>query len=294
MSAGAPVVGVIGTGAMGMGVVRSLLRAGRRPLTRDIRREAEQEARALGATPCESAAELATHADIAILLVVDDSQIDDVLFGANGALLSLRPGSVVVASSTLDPRYVASLAPRLRDRDVHLVDAPVSGGPRKAADATMTMMVAGNAQVRAHCRPVFDDIAGRVFEVGDTPGQAATFKIVNNLLAAVNLAAGAEALAIARRAGIDRKAALDVINASSGASWIVAERMARALAGDEPVHAATRILAKDVGIAAALAQRLAAHAPFALAARDAFAAAVEAGYGDDDDASLLRYFEARQ
>jgi 3-hydroxyisobutyrate dehydrogenase-like beta-hydroxyacid dehydrogenase len=278
---------------MGMGVVRSLLRAGHRPFTRDIRSEAQEGARALGASPCDSAAALAAQVDVAILLVVDDRQVDDVLFGSRGARDALRPGSVVVASSTLDPRYVASLATRLRERGVHLIDAPVSGGPRKAADGTLTIMVAGDADARARCRGIFDVIAGRVFEVGDEPGQAATFKIVNNLLAAVNLAAGAEALALARRAGIDPRSALDVINASSGASWIVADRMARAFAGDDAVHAATKILAKDVGIAAALAQRLSVHAPFAAAARDAFAAAVEAGFGDDDDASMLRFFDAR-
>ena len=294
MNGAGPVVGVVGTGTMGMGVVRSLLRAGHRPWTRDIRREADDEARALGATPCDSAAALGARVDIAILLVVDDAQVDDVLFGANGAVGALRPGGIVVASSTLDPRYVGSLAARLRGHDIVLVDAPVSGGPRRAADGTMTMMVAGDADARTRCRGVFDVIAGRVFEVGDTAGQAATFKVVNNLLAAVNLAAGAEALALARRAGIEPKAALDVINASSGASWIVADRMARALAGDATVHAATKILAKDVGIAAALAERLSGPAPFAHAARDAFAAAVEAGFGDDDDASLLRYFEQQR
>ena len=104
------------------------------------------------------------------------------------------------------------------------------------------------------------------------PGDAATFKIVKNLLAGANLAAGAEALALAQRAGIDPVRALEVINASSGASWIVADRMARELAGDHGVRAAAKILAKDVGIAASLAQRLGAPDAFARTARDAFRA----------------------
>ena len=227
------------------------------------------------------------------MLVVDDAQVDDVLFGAHGAASAFAPGSVVVVSSTLDPLYVAALEPRLRAHGVELVDAPVSGGPAKASAGTMTMMVAGSAAARERCAPVFSRIAGRVFELGDRPGQAATFKIVNNLLAAVNLAAGAEALALAKKAGIDPRAALDVINASSGASWIVADRMARALSGDEacaqPRESSPRTSASRLRSAA----RVQADVPFARAAQQAFDEAVSAGLGDDDDAVLLRLFAER-
>ncbi len=281
-------VGVIGTGAMGMGVVRSLLRHRVRTFARDIRPEAQALAAALGATTTDSAEALARSVDIVLLVVVDDAQIDQVLFGVNGAAAALRPGAIVVVMSTVDPRYVAELSPRLGEHAVTLVDAPVSGGPARAADGSMTMMVSGPAAALAACHGVFAAIAGRVFTVGDAPGQAATFKIVNNLLAATNLAAGAEALALATRAGVDPRAALDVINASSGASWVVAERMARALAGDDEVRAATRILAKDVGIAVALADRVGADARFARAAQRAFADAIDAGLGDQDDAALLK------
>lgn len=293
MNTPAPAVGVIGTGAMGMGVVRSLARHGLRTFTRDVRPEADREAAALGALPCESAAALAREVSVAIVLVVDDQQVEDVMFGARGAASAFAPGSVVVVSSTLDPLYVAALAPRLAMHGIDLVDAPVSGGPAKASAGTMTMIVAGPSAARARCAPLFTRIAGRVFEVGERPGQAATFKIVNNLLAAVNLAAGAEALVLAKKAGLDPRAALDVINASSGASWIVADRMDRALSGDASVRAATKILAKDVGIAAALGARVQAEVPFADAAQRVFQEAVGAGFGDADDAAMLEFFAKR-
>jgi 3-hydroxyisobutyrate dehydrogenase-like beta-hydroxyacid dehydrogenase len=174
-----------------------------------------------------------------------------------------------------------------------LVDAPVSGGPRRAAHGTMTMMVAGDAEALARCKPVFAAMAGRVFDVGDTPGDAAKFKIVNNLLAAVNLAAGAEALALAVRAGLDPKQVVDVVNASSGGSWIFADRTPRALAGDFIPRAAAKILAKDVGIAAEFAARLGQDATFANAARIAFQGLVDAGYGDEDDAAMFKYVSER-
>lgn len=286
-------VGVVGTGAMGLGVVESLRRHRVPTYARDIVAERMARSAAHGAIPTDSSAELARAADVVIVLVVDEAQIEDVLFGAEGATQGLRPGTIVVVSSTVDPQYVAALPDRLAGCGAQVLDAPVSGGPAKAADGTMTMMLSGTAEVRGRCAAMLSRIAGRVFAVGERPGEAMTFKIVNNLLAAANLAAGAQALVLAQRAGIGPARALEVINASSGASWIVAERMARELAGDHGVRAATKILAKDVAIAAALAQRVGAPDSFARAAAEAFRCAVDAGYGEEDDAALLRYF-ARQ
>jgi len=291
-TAGNLAIGVVGVGAMGSGVVGSLVRGGLRTLARDIRPEAQRQAAALGATVMPSPAALARAADIAILLVVDEGQIDEVLFGTEGAAAAFAAGASVILSSTVDPLYVRALAPRLAALGVALVDAPVSGGPAKAADATMTMMVSAAPEVRERCDPVLRRIAGRVFVVGDVPGDAATFKIVNNLLAAANLAAGAEALALAAKAGIDPRRALDVVEASSGASWIVTDRMRRLLAGDRGVRAATKILAKDVAIAAALADRLGTNAPFARTAAQIFRDAVEAGLAETDDATMLEFFAA--
>jgi len=281
-------VGVVGTGAMGGGVVRSLVRAGIASWARDIRPEAQEAAVASGAAPTASPAELARACDAVVLLVVDAGQIETVLFGADGAADALAPGAIVVLSSTVDPAYPAALAPRLAARGVLLLDAPVSGGPAKAAAGTMTMMVSGDARALVRVRPVLERITGRLFALGERAGDASSFKIVNNLLAAANLAAGAEAMALAIRAGLDPRQVFDVVNASSGGSWIFADRMARALDDDYAPRAAARILMKDVGIAAAFAQRLGVDAPLARAALAAFVDAVASGHGEEDDAALVK------
>jgi len=281
-------VGVIGTGAMGGGVVRSLVRAGVATWARDIRAEAQAAAVGNGAAPSASPAELARACDAIIILVVDADQIDTVLFGADGAAAALAPGAIVVASSTVDPAFPAALAPRLAAAGIALLDGPVSGGPAKAAAGTMTMMVSGDPAALQRMRPILDAITGRLFAVGPRAGDASAFKIVNNLLAAANLAAGAEAMAMAARAGLDPQQFYDIVNASSGGSWMFADRMARALAGDYAPRAATKILTKDVGIAVAFAQRLGVDATFARAAHAVFVDALAAGYGDEDDAALLK------
>ena len=281
-------VGVVGTGAMGGGVVQSLVRAGLRTLARDIRAEAQDAAVRHGAQPTRTPAELARSCDAMILLVVDSEQIETVLFGDDGAVGALAPGAIVVLSSTVDPSYPAALAPRLAEHRLLLLDAPVSGGPAKAAAGTMTMMVAGDAQAYIRARPVLERITGKLFPLGTRCGDASAFKIVNNLLAAANLAAAAEAMALGIRAGLDPQQIFDVVNASSGASWIFNDRFARALADDYEPRAALRILTKDVSIAEAFAQRLGVPTPVTRAAHAAFLDAVAAGYGEEDDAAMVK------
>ena len=286
-------VGIIGTGAMGLGVVASLVRNGVAVGARDILPRAEAAAAAAGATIFPTPAALVRDYRVVILLVVDAVQIEDVLFGEHGAERSFMPGAIVIVSSTVAPASIAALASRLAARGARLIDAPVSGGPRRAADGTMTIMVSGDARAIDECTSVFDAIAGRRFVIGERAGDASMFKVLNNQLAAVNLAAGAEALAIAAHAGLDPRLFVDVVGASSGASWIFADRMPRALAGDYAPLAATTLLRKDVGIAVDTAYALGCDAPLARAAREAFNAAVAAGYGAEDDASLLKYYAGR-
>jgi L-threonate 2-dehydrogenase len=286
-------VGVIGTGAMGSGVVEALVRAGIAVVARDLRPEAQNLAIGYGATPSTSPADLARRCDAVIVLVVDAVQAQRVLFARDGAAAALAPGAVVLVSSTVDPVFPAAIAPRLAECGIALLDAPVSGGPAKAAAGTMTMMVSGDPAAFLRIRPLLLRMTGRLFDLGPRAGDASMVKIVNNLLAGANLAAAAEALAIAQRAGLDLRQVADVISASSGGSWIFADRVPRALAGDRSVRAAARILTKDVGIAVDVAARLGVDAGFARLAQAAFADALAAGYGEEDDAVLVRRAQER-
>jgi L-threonate 2-dehydrogenase len=281
-------VGVVGAGAMGMGVVRSLLRGGFATHVRDIRPEAHDEASRLGAIGHASPAALARACDAVVVLVVDSAQIEEVLYARDGiAVGGARP--VVLLGSTIAPEDAASFAERLARAGLTAIDAPVSGGPRRAADGTMTMMLSGAPDAIERCDGLLRVIAGKVFVVGTRPGDAAKFKIVNNMLAAANLAAAGEAMAIAERAGLDARLVHDVIVASSGASWIFADRIPRALDRDYAPRAATRILLKDVGLAVDLAKNAGVDAAIARAAQDAFRAAVDAGFGELDDASIVEW-----
>jgi len=275
---------------MGLGVVQSLVRNGFEVRARDIRESAQSSAVRAGARSAASPAALAGDCDVVILLVVDAPQVETVLFGDDGAAPALAQGTVVMLCSTVAPDFVTGVAALLQGCGVALLDAPVSGGPQRASAGTMTMMISGDAQTIARCAVVLPAISGRHFVVGPRPGMAATVKVLNNQLAAANLAAGAEAMALATRAGIDLRMLLEVVNASSGASWIVDDRMRRRLQGDGQARAAMTLLAKDSGIAVEAATALGFDAPLARAAHQTFAAAVRAGYRESDDSALVDYY----
>ncbi|WP_427913566.1 NAD-binding protein [Ramlibacter sp. MMS24-I3-19] len=140
----------------------------------------------------------------------------------------------------------------------------------------------------AAARPLLDALSSRVFHVGDRVGDGARTKLVNNLLAGINLVGAAEAIAMARALGLDAARTLDVIEQSSGQSWIGSDRMRRAIAGDFEPRAHMTLLRKDTALAVQAAAAAGFEGPLGAAARDVFARAIEAGLADLDDGALLR------
>lgn len=200
-----------------------------------------------------------------------------------------RPAPTVLLCPTIAPDATESFARQLAAHGIDTLDAPISGGPARAEAGTMSMMVAGDAAVVARCEPLLRRLASPLHRVGERIGDGARTKLVNNLLAGVHLAAGAEALALADRLGLDRGRLLDLVLASSGASWIVGDRAPRALAGElQPPRARTGLLHKDLGLAVAMAERAGADAPIARLALASFQAAMADGRAALDDAAVLR------
>jgi 3-hydroxyisobutyrate dehydrogenase-like beta-hydroxyacid dehydrogenase len=283
---------VIGTGLMGLGVTARLAARGHDLHTRDIRPEADAAAQAAGATIHPSPAAVARSVDVLITLVVDAAQTEAVLFGPDGAAAAMAPGGVVIVASTIAPQEAADLGRHLAAAGLRPLDAPVSGGPAKAHDGTMSMMIGGAKALIDELADLFADMAGRTFHVGEAVGDGAKVKIVNNMLAAINLVAAGEAMALAERLGLDLATVFEVVGASSGASFVFDTRMGRVVTGDPTVHAAARILTKDVGLACAAARTVGSPAPLAGLAEEVFRATVAMGLGDRDDGAVIEWFRA--
>ena len=282
-----PAVAVLGVGNMGMGMALRLRDRGYAVQVRDIDPAREEQARTERLTVCASAAAAATGARCAIVAVVDAAQAEAVLFGSDGAAAALLPAAAVMLCPTIAPQDTEALCERLLAQGLDAIDAPMSGGPQRAREGTMSLMVACADAAFERQRMVIEALSSAVFRLGPRLGDGARVKLVNNLLAGINLAGAAEALALAERAGLDASLMLDVIERSSGQSWIGSDRLRRALAGDLAPRAHTTLLNKDTHLALDMARRLGTDTPVGAQAAALFARACESGYASLDDASLL-------
>jgi 3-hydroxyisobutyrate dehydrogenase len=244
--------------------------------------------RQLGATPRESAAQAVVGCGVLIVCVVDAEQTEEVLFGAQGAAAVMRAGQAVILCPTIAPGDVEHFARRLAEGGISTIDAPMSGGPARARDGSMSLMVACEDAVFERQRMVIEILSRKVFRISQKPGDGARTKLVNNLLAGINLAGAAEALAMAQRMGLQLSATLDVIEQSSGQSWIGSDRLRRAIAGDYEPRAHVTLLQKDTRLAVQAAAAAGFEGPLGAAARDVFARAAQAGLGPLDDAALFK------
>jgi 3-hydroxyisobutyrate dehydrogenase-like beta-hydroxyacid dehydrogenase len=262
----------------------------------DTDAQAQAQAVALGAVSCGSAGQAAQSLvphGVLLVAVVDAAQTESVLWGEAGAAVHLQSGQCVMLCPTLGPTTVAAQAERLALQGVDCMDAPMSGGPLRARQGRMSLMVAGPDAVWTRHQNLLNALSDQVFRVGTRAGDGARTKLVNNLLAAVNLVGAAEAMALAERLGLDPAATLSVIEASSGQSWIGSDRMRRALAGDFEPRAHVTLLAKDTGLAVQAADEVAFDPPLGRLARDLFAQALGHGWADLDDAALLKLMRQR-
>ncbi len=181
--------------------------------------------------------------------MITAEETDDVLFGAQGAAAVLPPGTPVIVCPTISPGDAERIAAKLAERGLLPVDAPMSGGPARARDGTMSLMAACGREAWSASETLLRTLSDKVFRVGTRCGDGAKTKLVNNLLAGINLAGAAEAMAMAQRLGLDLPTTLGVIEQSSGQSWIGSDRLRRAIAGDYEPRAHVTLLQNDTRLA---------------------------------------------
>ena len=286
-------VAIIGVGNMGGAMAANLLTKGWPVNLYDLDHAKCQALVPLGANVFANAAGAAASSTTTIICVIDAPQTSDVLFGAGGVADAMQLGHTVVLCPTMAPHEVEEIAQRLRPLGLHCVDAPMSGGPARARDGSMSLMVACAPHVFERQRVLIAALSSRVFHIGERIGDGARTKLVNNLAAGINLVAAAEVLTMAIRMGLDLETTLDVIEQSSGQSWIGSDRMRRAIAGDFAPRAHMTLLEKDTHLAVQAALDAGFEGPLGAAARDVFASASAGGMANLDDAALLRWLGER-
>ncbi|MGC1174324.1 NAD(P)-dependent oxidoreductase [Polaromonas sp.] len=288
-----PTVTIIGVGNMGGAMAANLLAQGWAVQVCDIDPARVADLEKKGASVLAVPAQAAMNSIAFAVCVVDAVQTEEVLFGAQGLACMLQPGHTVLLCPTIAPQDVESFATRLAALGVHTVDAPMSGGPARARDGTMSLMVACPAAVYEQQAGLLQALSGKLFRISETPGDGARTKLVNNLLAGINLVGAAEVLALAGRLGLDPERTLDVIEQSSGQSWIGSDRMRRALAGDYAPRAHVTLLEKDTRLAVEAARAAGFEGPLGARTSQVFAEAHEAGLAGLDDAAIFKHLASR-
>ena len=242
-------VAFIGLGLMGRLMAANLERGGYRVRSYDLN----------GSGSCASAREAAEGAEVLVTMLPDGDAVREAVLDA---MPSLKPGSVVIDMSSSDPAATRALGRALQENRIDLLDAPVSGAKAKAADATLAIMVGGEAAIREKVTPVLKTMGSDIFHVGPL-GAGHAVKALNNYLGAAGTIAGFEALLVARAYGIDPKVLIEAINASTGKNSTTERKIPQqVLTGAFASGFKLSLMTKDVGIAAALARGLGVRAPY--------------------------------
>ncbi|MEJ7750752.1 MAG: NAD(P)-dependent oxidoreductase [Thermoleophilaceae bacterium] len=281
-------VAFLGLGIMGAPMAANLADAGVEVVAFNRSRE---KAEALAGdydnvSVADTAAAAAEQAGIAISMVPDVPEVEEVLLGSEGAIEGLPSGGLAIDMSTISPTASRSIGERLGQRDIAFLDAPVTGSRPKAEDGTLTIMAGGTEDAFERARPLFEAMGELVVHAGPQ-GHGSMVKLINNTLAAVNAAALAEGLALARAAGLDTDRALEVVASGSGNSTMVALKAEPMLSGElDPLFKLEHML-KDVRYMIAEARALGVEPRVADTARMLYAEADEKGLGGRDFAAVI-------
>jgi 3-hydroxyisobutyrate dehydrogenase len=284
-----PHIAVIGLGAMGLPMATRLASTfsvtGSEPYA--PRREQAKEA-GINAEPTPAAA--CADAGIALLAVRDQAQAEAALFGPDGVVATLPRAAPVILTSTVGPDAARSLAEQLVASDHPLVDAPISGGPVRAGNGDLLIVVGADSATLNTVRPVLDHLASTLTVVGPRPGDGQALKAINQLLAGVHIAAAAEAVALARGLGLDPAVVIDALSQGAASSFMFTDRgprMLQAYTGGAEVKSRVDIFVKDLGIVTGVGRDSHVPLPLAAAAQQLFLIAEAAGLGAHDDSSVV-------
>ncbi len=284
-------VAFLGLGIMGSGMARRLLGAGARLTVFNRSAERARSLAAEGATVAASARVAATGADIVFSMVADDAASHAIWEGGDGALAGVRPGTVLVESSTVTVGRIGELAESAERIGCELVDAPVTGSKMQAAGGELTFLVGGSDEALRRIRPALDVMGKTVVHLGPT-GSGALVKLINNFLAGVQATSLAEAIAIIERSPLDRGQALAVLVDGSPGSPVIKTLASRIVAEDYSPNFHLHLLAKDLGYAIAEGESRDVPMSTARAALGILRGSIERGDGEKDMAAVVEQFRS--
>jgi len=279
-------IGIVGLGLLGHAIASRLIRAGHAVIGFDVLPERVSALAAMGGTPASSAAAVAQSAEAVCTLLPSLATAEAAILGTGGILAGARPSLAVIQMSTISPTLTERLAREVRAHGLGFLDCPVSGTSSMVERGDGIFFVGGERALFERWQPVLESVLARAVLVGRV-GQAMVLKLVANLLVALNSAAAAEALTLARKAGLDLPLALDVLNSSAAASSMLKVRGPMIVRGEFPAQMKLDLFMKDIHLMQEAAAAVGAPLPFTDLAERLYAAAQAAGHGGEDLAVVV-------
>ena len=280
-------ISVIGLGSMGFGIAQSLIRSGYNVYGQDKNTVQQKKLIEEGGLDAEIPF---GDLDAVIIVVLNEAQTRDIIFGEEGIAEKLKKHTLVIVCTTVSPNFAKEMATACENKELLYLDAPISGGSIKSSQGKLSYMVSGSKKALIAAKPILDSTSETVFEFGEVIGSGSAMKAVNQMLAGVHIAAMAEAITFGITQGIEPERFLEVISKCAGSSWMLENRAPHIIDGDYSPKSSINIWPKDLGIVLDIAKSANFSAPITSAALQQFIAASGSGLGHEDDAAVAKVY----
>jgi L-threonate 2-dehydrogenase len=280
-------ISVIGLGSMGFGIAQSLIRSGYNVYGQDKNTVQHKKLIEEGGLDAEIPF---GDLDAVIIVVLNEAQTRDIIFGEEGIAEKLKKDTLVIVCTTVSPNFAKEMAAACENKELLYLDAPISGGSIKSSQGKLSYMVSGSKNALIAAKPILDSTSETVFEFGEVVGSGSAMKAVNQMLAGVHIAAMAEAITFGITQGIEPERFLEVISKCAGSSWMLENRAPHIIDGDYSPKSSINIWPKDLGIVLDIAKSSNFSAPITSAALQQFIAASGSGLGHEDDAAVAKVY----
>ena len=274
---------------MGFGIAKSCIDNGHKVWGFDISRRTINKFKKIGGV-IDTFDKIAKNLDMVFLVVLNAKQVKSIFTKDPGILKILPKEKLVINCVTNSPKDAANFYNLCKENNIQYLDAPISGGAKKAMHSKITIMASGSEKSFKKANEVFKDISEKVYNLGSKPGSGSAMKAVNQLLAGVHIAAMAEALNFAKAQDIDIKQCVEIISKSAGNSWMFQNRSQNIISNDFSPKSALDIWPKDLGIVDKIARELNLHAPIVKTALKEYKLASKNGLGSLDDSILIKHY----
>lgn len=285
-----PTIGFIGLGIMGLPMSKNLVKKGYQVIGYNRSQTAMEALQAAGGTVAASIAQLAEKAQVIITMLPDSPDVQAVALGEGGILQSAKAGTLYIDMSSIEPLVAREVHTALAAKGIRMLDAPVSGGEPKAIDGTLSVMAGGSEADFAEAQPIFAAMAASAVRVGDI-GAGNVCKLANQIVVALNIAAVAEALSLAAKAGVDPQLVYQAIRGGLAGSTVMDAKAPMMLSGNEKPGFKVKLHIKDMNNVQQTAHAIGAPLPLSAIAMEILQAVRVDGRAEADHSTMARFYE---